>query len=222
MIVGELITSPAHIVMSAADEFVNKTRRVNEMWQTDFTYFKIIRWGWYYLSTILDDYSRFIIACDLHTQMTSKDVIPSVEKALKFTGLTKDNAPKILSDNAKCYLSGEILGSLAGKGIKPINGKPFHPQTHGKIERYHRTMKNVIKLDNYYSPEDLIKAIAEFVKYYKYERYHESLRNLTPADVYFGRDKKILKERSKIKEKTLQERRKNYIVRKLELDYENI
>ena len=216
-----LITSPAHIVMSAADEFENKTRRVNEMWQTDFTYFKIIGWGWYYLSTILDDYSRFIIAWDLREQMTSKDVMPSVEKALNFTGLTKDNAPKILSDNAKCYLSVEILGFLAGKGIKPINGKPFHPQTQGKIERYHRTMKNVIKLDNYYSPDDLIKAIAEFVHYYNNERYHESLGNLTPADVYFGRDKKILKERSKIKEKTLQERRKNYIVTKLELDYEN-
>lgn len=217
-----LITSPAHIVMSAADEFMNKTRRVNEMWQTDFTYFKIIGWGWYYLSTILDDFSRYIIAWDLREQMTSKDVIPSVEKALNFTGLTKDNAPKILSDNAKCYLSGEILGFLAGKGIKPINGKPFHPQTQGKIERYHRTMKNVIKLDNYYSPDDLIKAIAEFVHYYNNERYHESLGNLTPADVYFGRDKKILKERSKIKEKTLQERRKNYTIRKLELDYENI
>jgi len=216
-----LITSPAHIVMSAADEFVNKTRYVNEMWQSDFTYFKIIGWGWYYLSTILDDYSRFIIAWDLREQMTSKDVMPSVDKALQFTGLTKENAPKILTDNARCYLSAEILAFFGGKGIKPINGKPFHPQTQGKIERYHRTMKNVIKLDNYYSPEDLIEAITEFVQYYNNERYHESLRNLTPADIYFGRDRKILKERSKIKEKTLQERRKNYIVRKLELDYEN-
>lgn len=96
----------------------------------------------------------------------------------------------------------------------------MHPQTQGKIERYHRTMKNVVKLDNYYSPEDLIKAIEEFVNYYNYERYHESLRNLTPADVYYGRDKQILKERSKIKENTMKERRKNYIVRKLEVDYE--
>jgi putative transposase len=216
-----LITSPAHIVMSAANEFETKTRRINEMWQTDFTYFKIVGWGWYYLSTIIDDYSRFIITWDLREHMTSKDVMPSVDEALKFTGLTKENAPKLLSDNGSCYISEEIKVFLRGKGIKPINGKPLHPQTQGKIERYHRTMKNVIKLDNYYSPEDLIKAIAEFVKYYNYERYHESLRNLTPADVYFGRDKRILKERSKIKEKTLKERRKNYIVRKLELDYEN-
>ena len=216
-----LITSPAHIVMSAADEFETKTRRINEMWQTDFTYFKIIGWGWYYLSTIIDDYSRFIITWDLRSQMTSKDVMPSVDKALQFTGLKKENAPKLLSDNGSCYISEEIKGFLKGKGIKPINGKPLHPQTQGKIERYHRTMKNVIKLDNYYSPEDLIQAIAEFVKYYNYERYHESLRNLTPANVYFGRDKKILQERSRIKEITFKERRKNYIIRKLELDYEN-
>jgi len=217
-----LITSPAHIVMSAANEFETKTKRINEMWQTDFTYFKIIGWGWYYLSTIIDDYSRFIITWDLRSQMTSKDVMPSVDKALQFTGLKKENAPKLLSDNGSCYISGEIKDFLEGKGIKPINGKPMHPQTQGKIERYHRTMKNVIKLDNYYSPEDLSKAIAEFVKYYNYKRYHESLRNLTPADVYFGRDKKILKERSKIKEKTLKERRKNYIKAKLELEYEKI
>ena len=216
-----LITSPAHIVMSAADEFETKTRRINEMWQTDFTYFKIIGWGWYYLSTIIDDYSRFIITWDLCSQMTSKDVMPSVDKALLFTGIKKENAPKLLSDNGSCYISDEIKAFLRGKGIKPINGKPMHPQTQGKIERYHRTMKNVVKLDNYYSPEDLIMAIAEFVKYYNYERYHESLKNLTPADVYFGRDKQILKERNKIKEKTMNERRKNYIVRKLELDYEN-
>lgn len=216
-----LITSPAHIVMSAANEFESKTRRVNEMWQTDFTYFKIIGWGWYYLSTIIDDYSRFIITWDLCSQMTSKDVIPSVDKALKFTGIKKENAPKLLSDNGSCYISDEIKDFLRGKGIKPINGKPMHPQTQGKIERYHRTMKNVVKLDNYYSPEDLSKAIAEFVTYYNYERYHESLKNLTPADVYYGRDRQILKERSKIKEKTMKERRKNYIVRKLELDYEN-
>jgi transposase InsO family protein len=215
-----LITSPAHIVISAADEFENKTRHVNEMWQTDFTYFKIIGWGWYYLSTILDDYSRFIIAWDLRSQMSSKDVMPSIEKALHFTGLTKDNAPKLLSDNGKCYLSGEIKSFLSGKGIKPINGKPCHPQTQGKIERYHRTMKNVIRLDNYYSPEDLIRSIGEFVKYYNNKRYHESLGNLTPADVYHGRDQKIVSQRIKTKEKTLSERRKNYIIEKLKLAYE--
>ena len=217
-----LITAPAHIVLSAADEFEKKTKRINEMWQTDFTYFKIVGWGWYFLSTVLDDYSRFIISWDLRSKMTSKDVMPSLDKALHFAGLTQNTAPLLLSDNGKCYISSELKDFLAERGIKPINGKPCHPQTQGKIERYHRTMKNVIRLDNYYSPDDLIHAISEFVEYYNNKRYHESLNNLTPADVYFGRDQEILEERLRIKEKTLKERRKNYIIKKLELNYERI
>lgn len=81
-------------------------------------------------------------------------------------------------------------------------------------------MKNVIKLDNYYSPDDLSRAICEFVMYYNNERYHESLNNLTPANVYFGRDQEIIKQRNKIKEKTLNERRQNYINENLKLIYE--
>ena len=68
----DLITSPAYILMEAADKFQHPTTRVNEMWQTDFTYFKIIGWGWYYLSTVLDDYSRFIIAWRLCTGMSAR------------------------------------------------------------------------------------------------------------------------------------------------------
>ena len=210
-----LITAPAHIVLSAADEFEKKTKRINEMWQTDFTYFKIVGWGWYFLSTVLDDYSRFIISWDLRSKMTSKDVMPSLDKALHFAGLTQNTAPLLLSDNGKCYISSELKDFLAERGIKPINGKPCHPQTQGKIERYHRTMKNVIRLDNYYSPDDLIHAISEFVDYYNNHRYHESLKNLTPADYYFGRDDKVLSERRKIKEKTLKQRRRNYLANKL-------
>jgi transposase InsO family protein/transposase-like protein len=205
-----LITAPAHIVLSASDEFKDKTRRVNEMWQTDFTYFKIIGWGWYYLSTVLDDYSRYIITYDLCENMTSDDVKPSVLKALQVTGLTKNTAPRLLSDNGPCYISAEIKSFLTKQGIKPVNGRACHPQTQGKIERYHRTMKNVIKLENYYSPEELKRAIAEFVDYYNNHRYHESLNNLTPADVYYGRAENILQERARIKKETIKSRRKNY------------
>jgi len=210
-----LITAPAHIVLSAADEYTKKTSRPNEMWQTDFTYFLIQGWGWYYLSTVLDDHSRFILAWDLRSNMTSDDVKPSIEKALDFAGLTKNNAPKLLSDNGKCYISGDLKHFLKEKGVYPINGKPCHPQTQGKIERYHRTMKNIIKLEIYFSPEELRCALAQFVEYYNYQRYHESLNNMTPADVYFGRAGKILKERRKIKEETMKQRRRNYIAEKL-------
>ena len=72
-------------------------------------------------------------------------------------------------------------------------GRPYHPMTQGKIERYHRSLKNQILLENYYLPGELKERLAEFVDYYNTRRYHESLDNLTPADVYFGRGQAILK-----------------------------
>ena len=97
--------------------------------------------------------------------------------------------------------------------IKHIHGSPYHPMTQGKIERWHRSMKNVVKLQHYYSPSELEKAIAEWVEYYNDQRYHESLDNVTPADVYFGRDKEVLEKRNKLKEKTLALRRQQHLQR---------
>ena len=88
-----------------------------------------------------------------------------------------------------------------------VRGAPFHPQTQGKIERWHQTMKNRVLLENYYLPGDLERQIGAFVEYYNNQRYHESLNNVTPADVYFGRDKAILRERERIKKRTIQQRR---------------
>jgi len=209
-----LITSPAHIIMRAESEFKDKTTRVNQMWQTDFTYFKIIGWGWYYLSTVLDDYSRYIVSWELCSGMTSKDAERSIERALQSTGLKNNNPPRLLSDNGSCYISNNLAVYLDIVGMAHVRGAPNHPQTQGKIERYHRSMKNVIKLENYYSPEELERRLSEFVDYYNNNRYHESLQNVTPADVYFGRDKQILRNRSLIKQKTIQNRRKLHLLNK--------
>ncbi len=103
-----LITSPAYIVMKASSEFKDKTTRPNQMWQTDFTYFKIIGWGWYYLSTVLDDYSRYIIHWELCSHMKVDDVKRSMDNALRKAGLSKKNAPRLLSDNGSCYISSEL------------------------------------------------------------------------------------------------------------------
>lgn len=205
-----LVTSPAYIVMSASNKFKDPTRRVNELWQTDFTYFKIIGWGWYYLSTILDDYSRYIISWELCKTMKAYDVERSIDLALKKTGLSKNKRPKLLSDNGSCYISNELKDYLNTKGIKHVRGAPNHPQTQGKIERYHRSMKNVVKLENYYLPEHLIERLKKFIDYYNNRRYHESLNNLTPADVFYGRDSKKLEERRNIKKKTMRKRRLYY------------
>jgi putative transposase len=206
----DLITSPAYIVVSAKDKFEHPTKCVNELWQTDFSYFKIIGWGWYYLSTVLDDYSRYIISWQLFPTMSAMDVQETLDMALQKTGVDKVKVklrPRLLSDNGPCYLSKELKGYLQDKDIKHIRSAPYHPQTQGKIERYHRSIKNVITLENYYFSEDLRSAISEFVEYYNNHRYHESLNNLTPADVFYGRSKEIFSMREFIKKQTFQLRR---------------
>ena len=91
--------------------------------------------------------------------------------------------------------------------MRHTRGAPYHPQTQGKIERWHQTLKNRILLENYYLPGDLEAKIEAFVAHYNHRRHHESLNNLTPADVYFGRCQTILLEREKIKRRTIEHRR---------------
>ena len=207
---ADLITAPDYVVIKAAEEFKDKTTAINQMWQTDFTYFKIIGWGWYYLSTILDDYSRYIIAWKLCSTMRASDVTETIELALAASGCDQavvQHKPRLLSDNGSCYISGELAEWMQKQEMEHIRGAPFHPQTQGKIERWHQTMKNRILLENYYLPGNLEQQISAFVDHYNNHRYHESLNNVTPADVYFGRDKDILREREKIKKQTIQYRR---------------
>ena len=206
----DLITSPQFMVMSAADSFQHPTHEVHELWQRDFTYFRIVGWGWYFLSTILDDYSRYIISWRLTTTMAASDVTDTLEDALKVTGLKHarvHHKPRLLSDNGPCYISGELKRWLNDHEIEHTRGAPYHPMTQGKIERYHRSMKNVVKLENYYYPWQLEKAIADWVQHYHHERYHESLDNVTPSDVYQGRRDDILDQRAIIKSRTMMRRK---------------
>ena len=202
----DLITSPAYILMRASDKFQQPSTRANELWQTDFTYFKIIGWGWYYLSTVLDDYSRFIVSWRLCKTMSAQDVSDTLDDALSFTGLDSvkvKHKPRLLSDNGPCYISGKLADYLDKQSMTHTRGKPYHPQTQGKIERWHRSMKNQILLDNYYFTSELENAIGQFGSYYNHERYHESLSKLTPADVFYGRGEAILEQRQLIKNNTM-------------------
>jgi putative transposase len=211
---ADLITSPAYVLLSASDAFKDPTKRVHEMWQTDFTYFRIIGWGWYYLSTVLDDYSRYIIAWKLSSTMSATDVKDTLDQAIAVTGVDQariKHRPRLLSDNGPAYVSGELKEYLGERGMAHTRGAPYHPQTQGKIERYHRTMKNVVKLEHYYFPWELEAALRDFVQHYNNERYHESLDNVTPADVYFGRRHAVLSERAKVKRLTMQKRKQEYL-----------
>jgi putative transposase len=205
-----LVTSPAFIVIKASDEFTDKTTAPNQLWQTDFTYLKVVGWGWFYLATVLDDFSRYIVAWKLCSTMASNDVAATLDLALQKAGLDQaspDGRPRLLSDNGPCYVSSELAGWLDGKNMPHSRGAPYHPQTQGKIERWHQTLKNRILLENYYLPGDLEAQIGAFVENYNHQRYHESLGNLTPADVYFGRGQTIILERERIKRTTIRNRR---------------
>ena len=111
----DLITSPAFVVIKAANEFKDKTTAANQLWQTDFTYLKVIGWGWFYLSTILDDYSRYIIAWKLCTTMKAGDVTETLELALEASGCDQAEVihkPRLLSDNGSSYISGDLADWL--------------------------------------------------------------------------------------------------------------
>ena len=206
----DLVTSPAFVVIKAADEFKDKTTRPNELWQTDFTYLKVIGWGWYYLSTILDDFSRYVVAWKLCTTMQAEDVMATLDLALHASGCDRPTVlhrPRLLSDNGSSYIAGDLAKWLARKGMEHIRGAPNHPQTQGKIERWNLTLKNRILLENHYLPGALEATVGDFVEHYNHRRVHESLGNVTPADVYFGRAQAILEERRRIKQQTILKRR---------------
>jgi transposase InsO family protein len=212
----DLISSPAFVVVKAADAFAEPTTAPNQLWQTDFTYLKVIDWGWFYLSTILDDFSRYIVAWKLCTSMRAGDVTDTLELALTASGCETAKVvhrPRLLSDNGSSYVAGNLARWLEGKGIAHIRGAPNHPQTQGKIERWHQTLKNRVLLENYFLPGHLEAAVAAFVDHYNHRRYHESLGNLTPADVYSGRGAAILEARAKIKKLTLRNRRLSHYSR---------
>ena len=159
----DLMPSPAFIVLSAAKTFQHPTHRPNELWQTDFTYLQVVGWGWYYLSTVLDDYSRYIVAWTVRTSMQASDVTETLDLARAKTGVDRvqvRHRPRLLSDNGPCYVSQELATYLNAHGLGHTRGAPYHPMTQGKIERYHRSMKNVVKLEKYYSPWELERAVA--------------------------------------------------------------
>ena len=124
----DLIASPAYIVMKAADEFKDKTTAPNQLWQTDFTYLKVIGWGWFYLSTILDDFSRYIIAWKLCTTMKVGDVTETLDLALQASGLDQVHVvhrPRLLSDNGPSYISSDLAEWLDKRNMGHVRGAPM-------------------------------------------------------------------------------------------------
>jgi transposase InsO family protein len=158
----------------------------------------------------MDDYSRFILAWELKSDMAAISLIDVTQKAVDATGMTDvpvEGRTVLLSDNGAGYLSRQFGEYLRLVGVRHIVASPYHPQTNGKIERYHRSIKNELSLVLYEMPSELEKAITAFIEYYNYRRYHEGLGNVTPNDVYMGRHLEILQNRKEAKSRTSTARR---------------
>ncbi len=196
--------------LMAGKEYHTKTTRPHQMWATDASYFKVVGWGYYYLVTVMDDYSRFILGWKLQKDMTANSLIEVVQEAVDATGMTEvpvEDRTRLLSDNGSGYVSRTFREYLRLVGIGHILAAPYHPQTNGKVERYQQSLKRVVNQLPYEFPSQLEQAIADFVDYYNYRRYHKSLGNVTPADVLYGRREKILLRRKEVQILTINRRR---------------
>jgi len=198
------------VQLVAGKEYHTKTTRPHQMWATDASYFKVVGWGYYYLVTVMDDYSRFILAWKLQKDMSANSLIEVVQDAVDATGMADvpvEDRTKLLSDNGAGYVSRSFRDYLHLVGIRHILAAPFHPQTNGKLERYHQSIKREVNQVPYELPGQLKMAIADFVDYYNYRRYHKALGNVMPADVLYGRREQILEHRKEVQIQTINRRR---------------
>jgi putative transposase len=196
--------------LMAAKEYHTKTTRPHQMWATDASYFRVVGWGYYYLVTVMDDYSRFILAWKMQKDMSANSLIEVVQEAVDATGMTDvpvEDRTRLLSDNGASYVSRAFRDYLRLVGIGHILAAPYHPQTNGKMERYQQSLKREVNQLPYELPSHLEKAIADFVDYYNYRRYHKALGNVTPADVLYGRREDILRQRKEVQIQTFNRRR---------------
>jgi transposase InsO family protein len=198
------------VQLVAGKEYHTKTTGPHQMWATDASYFRVVGWGYYYLVTVMDDYSRFILAWKLQRDMAADSLIEVIQEAVDATGMTEvpvEDRTKLLSDNGPGYVSRAFRDYLHLVGLRHILAAPFHPQTNGKLERYQQTVKQEVNQVPYELPSQLERAIAAFVDYYNFHRYHKALGDVTPADALYGRRELILQRRKEVQAQTIQHRR---------------
>jgi putative transposase len=179
-------------------------QKVHEHWHVDISYVNILG-TIYFLVTVMDGASRYVVGHDLRTHMSEYDVELVIQKAKeKFP----DARPRIISDNGPQFISKDFKEFIRLSGFKHVRTRPYHPQSNGKVERFHGTIKSEeIRRNSYLSIEDARRHIAAYVHHYNTQRLNSAIYYLTPEDVLMGRTE----ERLKIRQQKLDEARKHRI-----------
>jgi putative transposase len=168
-----------------------------------------VDWGWYYLISVLDDYSRFILAWDLKRDMTARSISEVVQQAVEWTAMVRvpvQDRTRLLGDRGPGFPARALEDYLRMLEIRHLSCPPHNPQTDGKLEKSHGTLKARMNLLVLNSPGALRGAMSEFMEFYRYQRYHEGIGNATRAEVYYGRREEILRRRKEQKQATLESR----------------
>ena len=178
--------------------------RPHEHWHVDISYINVAG-TFFYLCSLLDGYSRFIVHWEIRESMTEADVETIIQRAREqFPG----ERPRIISDNGPQFIAKDFKEFIRICGMTHVRTSPYYPQSNGKIERWHKTLKGeCIRVKTPLSLEDARRLVADFVAHYNEVRLHSAIGYVTPADKLAGRDRQIFAERDR-KLEAARERRK--------------
>ncbi|MFC1619437.1 IS3 family transposase [Candidatus Neomarinimicrobiota bacterium] len=186
----------------AANSFPYKTSHPHQIWQTDFTKVRLANGRSYYVSAIIDDYSRYIIAHGIYSVPNCKNVIHLFKSALpklNSESNKNDTRPRILTDRAPYYVTPMLKAFLTSVGMKRVVGKINRPTTRGKIERFFLTLKRAMHDECIRSKPQLTEWIDRYIEFYNNERCHHALDYCRPVDVLLGNKEEIMNKRKEIR-----------------------
>jgi transposase InsO family protein len=178
--------------------------RPHEHWHVDVSYLNI-GGTFYYLFSVLDGCSRFITHWEIREQMTERDVETIIERAReRFPGVT----PRIISDNGPQFIAKDFKEFIRICGMTHVRTSPYYPQSNGKLERFHRTLKgDCIRPGTPLTLEDARRLVAGYVEHYNQVRLHSAIGYVTPADKLAGREPAIHAARDQKLEVARQQRK---------------
>jgi transposase InsO family protein len=172
----------------------NQPLKPHQHWHTDVAHINL-GGTFYYLISVLDGYSRYLVHWELRQSMTEWDVEVVLQRARE---LFPDARPRIISDNGSAFIARDFKSFIREAGMTHVRTSPYYPQSNGKVERWHRTIKSeAIRRFEPSDPEQARRIVELYVKYYREERLHSAIGYITPSDMLAGKEKEIWAERDR-------------------------